>query len=192
VGEGFTYLKVDKNTVGDRGRGWFEKKLTHFQVTRGYYQDIRKAAGEATYIQACFMQPERAVIGLADAGRSGHDAARGGIRKRMDDVLRAYHLNRRWMVMDNDIYYMAADVKSVGVTKGGWQLLHTWISMMGLSSGAAMTSDPWHWPEMQEHIRTMEIMQPPANEQTEVLDLCTATEWPRLASQCAALGEIRR
>ena len=61
-------------------------------------------------------------------------------------------------------------------------LLRTWISMMGLSSGAALTSDPWQWPEMKEHLRAVEIMQPPAREPVEVLDLGTAREWPRIAS----------
>jgi hypothetical protein len=184
VGNGFTYLKVDKNEVGiyHGNNGWFDKKLTSFQVMRGFYADMRKAAGEGTYIQACIMQPDRAVIGLADAGRSSSDASRGGIQHQVADVLRTYHLNRRWMAMDNDIYYMAPDVKSVGLVKGGWDLHRTWLSMMGLSSGAALTSDPWHWPEMKEHIRTVEIMQPPANERAEVLDLCTAKEWPRLVS----------
>jgi hypothetical protein len=180
VDKGFTYLKIDKASIGSGN--WHDKKLTSFQVMRQYFGDIRKGAGEGTYIQACIMQPERAVIGYADAGRAGHDASRSSLRTRMDDVLRSYHLNRRWMVMDNDIYYMAPDVKSVGLVSGGWDLLHTWISMMGLSSGAALTSDPWHWPEMKDHLRSVEIMQPPASERAEVLDLGTSKEWPRLAS----------
>ena len=100
----------------------------------------------------------------------------------MDDVLRSYNLNGRWGAVDNDIYYMAADVKSVGTVKGGEALLKTWVSMMGLSSGAAFTSDPWHWREMKEYLRMVEIMQPPAREPVEVLDLGTAKEWPRVAS----------
>ena len=100
----------------------------------------------------------------------------------MDDVLRSYHLNGRWGAVDNDIYYLAADVKSVGTVKGGEALLQTWISLMGLSSGAAFTSDPWHWREMKEHLRMVQIMQPPAREPVEVLDLGTDREWPRIAS----------
>ena len=61
-------------------------------------------------------------------------------------------------------------------------MLRTWISMMGLSCGAALTSDPWHWPEMKEDLRMVEIMQPPAKEPVEVLDLGTGKEWPRIAS----------
>lgn len=180
VESGFTYLKLDFNNIGTGG--WHEKKKTSLQILREHYQRIRAAAGEDTYILACIVEPSRAVLGLVDAHRISHDAYRGGVRSAINDVLRSYQLNDRWMAVDNDIYYIAPDVKRVGNVQGGRNLHRTWLSMMGLSGGAALTSDPWHWEELQPHLRTVEIMQPPAKIRTEVLDLGTATEWPRLAS----------
>ena len=180
VASGFTYLKLDFNNIGSGG--WWEKKRTSFQIMRDHYTNMRQAAGESTYLMSCNPQPDRAVIGLVDAFRTSHDAFRGGLRSAMDDVLRSYQLNGLWGAVDNDVYYLAPDVKSVGTVDGGENLLRTWISMMGLSSGAAFTSDPWHWPEMQKHLRIVEIMQPCSKERAEVLDLGTAKEWPRIAS----------
>ncbi len=184
VDSGFTYLKLDFNDTvmtGDNG-SWYEKKKTSFQIMREHYQRIRKAAGENTYILACIIEPNRAVLGLVDAHRISHDAHRGGVRSAINDVLRSYQLNGRWMAVDNDIYYIAPDVNEVGNVQGGWNLHRTWLSMMGLSGGAALTSDPWHWDVLKPHLRTVEIMQPPAHLRTEVLDLGTAKDWPRLAT----------
>ena len=180
VENGFTYLKIDFNLMGDGG--WHERKQTSFQILREHFTRIRKAAGEDTYILACIVEPNRAVVGLADAHRSSHDAHRGGVRSAINDVLRCYQLNSRWFAIDNDIYYLAPDVPSVGNVQGGWDLHRTWLSLMGISSGAALTSDPWHWQEMRPHQRTVEIMQPPAKERAEVLDLGMGAEWPRVAS----------
>lgn len=179
VSNGFTYLKLDFNNIG--GGGWYEQKKTSFQILREHYANMRAAAGEDTYILFCDQQPNRAVLGLVDATRTSHDAHRGGVRSAANDVLRSYHLNGRWMAVDNDCYYLAPDVAEIGAVQGGWDLHRTWISMMGLSCGAAITSDPWHWDVLQPRLRTVEIMQPPAKERTEVLDLCLDKEWPRLS-----------
>jgi hypothetical protein len=184
VESGFTYLKLDFNDTvmtGDNGN-WYEKKKTSFQIMREHYQRIRKAAGENTYILACIIEPNRAVLGLVDAHRTSHDAHRGGVRSAINDVLRSYQLNGRWLAVDNDIYYIAPNASEVGNVQGGWNLHRTWLSMMGLSGGAALTSDPWHWDVLKSHRRTVEIMQPPANLRSEVLDLGTAKDWPRLTS----------
>ena len=184
VDSGFTYLKLDFNDTvmtGDNGV-WYEKKKTSFQIMREHFQRIRKAAGEDTYILACIIEPNRAVLGLVDANRTSHDAHRGGVRSAVNDVLRSYQLNGRWLAVDNDIYYIAPDSNEVGGVQGGWNLHRTWLSMMGLSGGAALTSDPWHWDALKSQLRTVEIMQPPAKMRSEVLDLGTAKDWPRLVS----------
>lgn len=180
VESGFSYLKLDFNNIGSGG--WFEQKKTSFQILREHYQRMRAAAGENTYILACIVEPNRAVLGSIDAHRISHDAHRGGVRSAINDVLRSYHLNDRWMAVDNDIYYIVPDERKIGNVQGGRNLHRTWLSMMGLSGGAALTSDPWHWNELKSDLRTVEIMQPPAKMRSEVLDLGTATEWPRLAS----------
>jgi hypothetical protein len=180
VKNGYTYLKLDFNNIG--GGGWYEKKRTSFEIMRDHYTNIRQAAGEDTYILFCTESPVRATVGLVDASRTSQDAYRGGVRNSMGQVLRFYDMNNRWFAVDNDVYYMANDVKGAGNIAGGWPMLRTYSSMMGLSSGAALTSDLWQWEGFKAHLRMTEIMTPPAKEQTEVLDLCTAEEWPRLVS----------
>jgi len=180
VDSGFTYLKLDFNNIGNGG--WYEKKKTSLQIMREHYTRIRKAAGEDTYILACIIEPNRGVLGLVDAHRDSHDAHRGGVRSAINDALRSYQLNERWFAIDNDIYYIAPDASEVGNVQGGWNLHRTWLSMMGLSGGAALTSDPWHWDVLKPQRRTVEIMQPPAKMRSEVLDLGTAKDWPRITS----------
>lgn len=185
VESGFTYLKLDFNNTGSGG--WYEKKRTSFEIRRDHYTNIRNAAGESTYILFCNSHPDRATFGLVDASRTSDDAWHGGIRHSIDQVLCSYHLNGRCVAVDNDCYYLATDVKvpDVGNIRigGGWPMIHTYASMMGLSSGAAFTSDLWGYDVFKPYWRMTEIMTPPAKEHTEVLDLCTSEEWPRLVSK---------
>ena len=60
------------------------------------------------------------------------------------------------------------------------------MSMVGLSCGTAITSDPLYWESFKPYWRNMEVMTPPARERTEVLDLGTGRDWPRL------LGRVQR
>ena len=178
---GFTYLKLDFNNIG--GGNWHETKRTAFEILRDHYTNIRNAAGEGTYILFCTGHPIRATVGLVDASRTSQDAHRGGVCAAIDEVLRSYQLNGRWFAVDNDCYYLATELKGIGSVAGGWPLLKTWASMMGLSSGAAFTSDLWHWDAFRPHLRMTEVMTPPAKERTEVLDLGTSQQWPRLLSK---------
>ena len=184
VESGFTYLKTDFNNIG--GGGWHEQKRTAFEIMRDHYTNVRNAAGEGAYLLCCNGEPLRATVGLVDASRDSNDAHRGGVRKAMGEFLRFYQLNGRWFAVDNDCYYLATDLKVPGIgnigVAGGWDMIRTCASMMGLSSGAAFTSDLWQWDVFRPYWRMTEIMTPPATERTEVLDLCTAEEWPRLAS----------
>jgi len=181
VESGFTYLKLDFNNVG--GGKWYEKKRTSFEILRDHYTNIRQAAGEGTYILFCNEYPNRATVGLVDASRTSQDAHRSGVRNSIGQVLRSYDLNGRWFAVDNDCYYIAPDVKGAGKVAGGWPTVQTYASMMGLSSGAAFTSDLWNWDGFKPYLRMTEIMTPPAKERSEVIDLCTAEEWPRLLSK---------
>ena len=181
VTNGFTYLKLDFNNIG--GGGWYEKKRTSFEIMRDHYTNIRQAAGKGTYILFCTGSPDRATVGFVDASRTSSDAWRGGVRNSIDEVLRSYDLNGRWFAVDNDCYYLAPDVKGAGEIPGGWPIVRTYASMMGLSCGSALTSDLWQWDGFQPYWRMTEILTPPARERTEVLDLCTSEEWPRLISK---------
>ncbi len=178
VKNGFTYLKLDFYGVAVSRDS--DPKKTTFEVTREHLTDIRKAAGEDVYLLYCDMVPNRATIGLVDASRTGKAAARGVVRDAMDDVLRSYQLHNRWFAIDNCNYYMGTDIANVSRIEGGWPLVRTWLSMVGLSCGAAITSDPWQWDSFKPYWRNVEVMTPPAKEQTEVIDLGRASELPRL------------
>ena len=176
VAKGFTYLKVLYKFPGRVGGG----KLTRFEATRSNYAAMRRAAGEAVYLHSSNGEPDRACVGAMDGGRVGANVTRDQIRSRINDVLRSYHLHGRWFAIDIDGYYMGTDIANISQIAGGWPLVRTWMSMVGLSCGMAITSDPWYWESFRPYWRNVEVMTPPAREQTEVMDLCTSEEWPRL------------
>lgn len=187
VQAGFTFLKISYDFPTYEPT----RSKTPFEIAREIYQDIRKAAGEDTYILDCDQRlepkaPSRAVLGLADASRAGPDTVRAGVRNVMESVLRSSAFNRRWFAVDYDSFYMATELKDISPVVGGWPLSRTWISMVGLSCGAAFTSDPWYEERFKPYWRNVEILTPPAKEQTEVLDLCTSKEWSRL------VGKVKR
>ncbi|MEI6647576.1 MAG: ATP-binding protein [bacterium] len=179
---GYTYLKLGQFNLakGDGGR------LTAFERDRDCYAQVRKAAGDSVYILQNDWMQARAGLGFADACRSGYEAERFGVRPIMEEALRAFHLNGRWFAVDNDVYYMATELKDVSPVVGGWPVARTWLSMVGLSCGAAFTSDPWNEERFKSYWRNVEVLTPPAKERTEVLDLCTSREWPRL------VGHVKR
>jgi len=185
VQDGFSYLKIIYY-FSVRGRGGTR---TSFESLRDHFTAIRQEAGEDAYLLSCIpyhYYPARAVVGLTDSSRIGRDAMRNDIRSAMNDVLRSYQLNSRWFAVDNDTFYMGTDVSDISEIKGGWPLVRTWMSMVGLSCGTAITSDPWYWESFKPYWRNVEVMTPPATERTEVLDLCTSKDWPRL------VGHVRR
>lgn len=161
-------------------------KLTSFENSRAQFARIRQLAGPAVYLLCCDGYADRSAVGFVDASRTGRETKRNEVRSAMDDVLRSYMLGGRWFALDNDNYYMGTDIANISAIAGGWPLVRTWMSMVGLSCGAAITSDPWHWESFKAYLRNVEVMMPPAREQTEVLDLCTARAWPRL------VGHVRR
>lgn len=184
VDHGFTYLKLDfygaSVTLGD------DPKQTNLEQSREGFAALRKAAGDDTYLLYCDFAPNRSTVGFVDASRTGRAATREGIRNAMTDVLRSYQLHDRWFAVDNCNYYMGTDIANVSRIHGGWPLVRTWMSMVGMSCGAAITSDPWQWESFEPYLRNVEAMTPPATERTEVIDLGTSPEWPRL------VGQVRR
>lgn len=178
VENGITYLKIYYVPVTPAPGG----ERTNFEKLRDDYIAIRKAAGESTYLLFYDRIPNRAVVGIVDASRTGYDSSRDELRTAMTDVLRGYHLQQRWFTVDNDAYYIGTDIRSINNIAGGWPMARTWMSMVGLSCGTAITSDPWHWDSFRPYWRNVEVMTPPAQERAEVLDLCTSAEWPRLVS----------
>ncbi|MEI6644859.1 MAG: histidine kinase [bacterium] len=174
--KGFTYLKVLYKFSGKVS----DCKQTRFEAARANYAAMRRAAGEVVFLHSSNGEPDRACVGAMDGGRVGANVTRDQIRSRINDVLRSYHLHGRWFAIDVDGYYMGTDIANISQIAGGWPLVRTWMSMVGLSCGMAFTSDPWYWESFKPYWRNVEVMTPPAKEQTEVMDLCTSEEWPRL------------
>ncbi len=176
VQAGFTYLKIGYVFTGDVHGG----TDTAFETYRENMKEIRRAAGDDAYILFSGTEPDRAMLGAVDACRTGFGTYRNGVRPVMKEVLRSYQLNGRWFAVDNDAYYMATELKDVSPVVGGWPLARTWISMVGLSCGAAFTSDLWHEERFKPYWRNVEVLTPAAKEVTEVLDLCLSADWPVL------------
>jgi signal transduction histidine kinase len=181
---GYTYLKINPSDLVLLPEELVSN--TSFEALRKGFARLREVAGEGTYLLYNDNHPDRATVGLVDANRTGMTAGRQSLRRAMTDVLRSYPLNSRWFAVDNDSYYMGTDIANVSEIAGGWPMVRTWMSMVGLSCGAAFTADPWHRESFQPFWRNVEVMTPPARERTEVLDLCTSREWPRL------VGHVKR
>jgi len=182
VAAGLSYLKVFYPPGAVAGDG----RRTVFELHREHWAAIRKAAGEGTYLLYCDYEPSRSVVGMVDASRVGPDAERGRIGRAIPAVLRAFPLHDRWFALDGDSYFTGTDIANISRVEGSWPLVRTWLSMTGLSCGAAITSDPWYWDDFKPYWRNVEVLTPPAHERTEVMDLGTDKEWPRL------LGRVRR
>ncbi len=183
VRAGFRYLKLSGITPWQESQN---PKLTSFEGMRRQYAAIREAAGPDTYLLNANPMPDRASVGFMDASRVGDDATRDGLRDTIEQVLRSYPLNGRWFVLDPDVYFLGTDIAKASEMAGGWPMVRTWMSLVGMSCGSAFTSDPLNWEGFKPHWRNFEVMTPPAKERTEVLDLCADWHWPRL------VGHLRR
>lgn len=186
VDDGFSFLKMGYHQAPDFVRSLAGGEKNSFEVARENLRALRKAAGEDTYILFCEWFTDRATLGFVDASRTGPVTTRSGVRDVMQYVLMSYHLNGRWFAVDNDCYYLATELKDVSPVVGGWPLARTWISMVGLSCGNAVTSDNWNQEKYHPYWRNVEVMTPPAKERTEVIDIGRTREWSRL------VGHVRR
>jgi two-component sensor histidine kinase len=183
VSYGFTYLKISRAGLELKGSDPVLK--TAFETMREGFSMLREVAGEETYLLYNGSRPDRATIGRVDANLTG-DAQRQRIMPSIIDSLRSLHLNGKWFAMDSGCYFMGTDLPNVSEIAGGWPIVRTRMSVVGLSCGAAYTGDPWHLDSFRPYWRNVEVMSPPAKERTEVLDMCLDTEWPRL------VGHVKR
>lgn len=184
VGKGYTYFKLNTQKVTQYVPG--NERQTSFETIRDGFAAIRKAVGENTYLLNNDLKPNRAALGYVDAHRIGAESKRDLLRPVFDDVLRCLSIQGRWGAVDSDAYFLGTDVENISSIAGGWPIVRTWTSMVGLSCGNAITSDPWYLEGFKPLLRNVETMTPPAKERTEVLDLCTSHEFPRL------IGHVER
>lgn len=181
VRKGYSYIKL--NTQGITRNTAGTDRQTVFEAVRAGFAEVREAVGDDTYLLNNDFAPNRAAVGHVDAHRTGLDAKRLSLRPCADDVLRSYHLQGRWGAVDNDSYFLGTEVANVSAIDGGWPLVRTWASMVGMSGGSAITSDPWYWESFRPFLRNVETMTPPVPEPAEVLDLCTQPEYSRLVER---------
>ena len=175
--QGFSYFKIH----GDiHATVWSNRKWTALQVVRDHFENIRAAVGEDAYITAYGWLPIRSLVGLVDAFRPGDEVTRTRLRPALDATLGALHLNGRWFALDNDSIFTGTDITNASRIEGGWPLVRTWLSLVGLSGGSAITSDPWYLDDFREYRRNLEVLTPPAGEGADLPDLCREREWPRL------------
>jgi signal transduction histidine kinase len=167
---GFTYLKIDCSNLSFPAAS--ETRQTSFEGMRSGFAHLRKAVGDGTYLLYSGPHPDRATVGAVDASQTAGSGQRETVRSHINDVLRSYVLQDRWFAVDNNVYY----TESFGL----WPMARTWMSMVGLSCGAAITSDPWQLDSIEPYRRSVHLMTPPARERIEVADLCTSRHWPRL------------
>ena len=178
VGKGYSYFKLNTQKITQYVPG--NERQTSFEAIRDGFAAIRKAVGEDTYLLNNDLKPNRAAVGHVDAHRIGAESKRDLLRPVFDDVLRCFSIQGRWGTIDSDAYFLGTDVENISSIAGGWPVVRTWTSMVGLSCGNAITSDPWYLEGFRPLLRNVETMTPPAKERTEVLDLCTSHEFPRL------------
>ena len=182
VQNGFTYLKIFYPSAADLNDG----KQTRFEAVRAACRNLRQAAGEDTYLMWCAAEPDRAIIGLLDSSGVTKSPDRQKVRPVITDALRSFQLNDRWFAVVDEQYYIGTEIGNISEVAGGWPLARTWMSMVGLSCGAAITSDPLQWESFRPYWRNVEVLTPPARERTDVLDMGTGREWPRL------VGHVQR
>jgi hypothetical protein len=178
VAKGYTYFKLNTQKITQYAPG--NERQTSLEVMRDGFASIRKAVGEDAFLLNNDLKPNRAALGYVDAHRIGAESKREMLRPVFDDVLRCFQIQGRWGVVDSDAYFLGTDLENISSIAGGWPVVRTWTSMVGLSCGNAITSDPWYLDGFKPLLRNVETMTPPARERTEVLDLCTGPEFPRL------------
>lgn len=184
VGKGYSYFKLNTQKITQYVPG--NERQTSFEVIRDGFALIRKAVGEDAYLLNNDLKPNRAALGYVDAHRIGAESKRDLLRPVFDDVLRGLFIQGRWGSVDMDAYFLGTDLQNISSIVGGWPVVRTWTSMVGLSCGNAITSDPWHLEEFEPLLRNVETMTPPARERTEVLDIGISHEYPRL------IGHVER
>ena len=181
IGRGFHFFKIIYRLAASNlpVRG----KLTYFQRFRSAFQELRKSAGEDTHLLSVMSLRKRAVLGSVDSSRVAGNIVRTSIRERISSCLWAMPLGNRWFAVDNDSFYLATEVERVSPVVGGWPMARTWMSMVGLSCGNAFTTDVLSRETFKPYWRNLEVLTPPARERTQVLDIGTGLEWPRLAGK---------
>lgn len=160
---GFRYFKFDFNAIYANGRTSFAGDKTSLELYRHVYKGYRDVIGEDSYLCACsgFC---RGTFGFADSSRIGPDSPPSWktpdiscLSGCIEQVGYSAHANGIFLINDPDVTYLYAPTLKDGE-------LRTWHSMVGLTGGTQMISDPLWKKENSAQLRMMEIISPPAKE----------------------------
>ncbi|MEI6970224.1 MAG: sensor histidine kinase [bacterium] len=157
-------------------------RRTSFEHSRDWWTAIRKAAGADVHLMCNDNGPNRAAVGLVDACRTGAETGLD-FNAAIRNMFKSLHLQGRWFTVACEEYHLKPVGGSPSDIKNGWPMIRTWISMVGLSCGAAMTSDPWYTDDFTPYWRNIEVLTPPATEHPFAPDMCIDRTWTRLVGQ---------
>lgn len=176
--EGFSYFKTDYNTLSDSCR-FYDRKKTHLQAYREFYQLLREELGEDAYLVAC-SGFTRGVMGFADACRIGPDSidvwsttqTPCSILEAIRATGKSAAANGIFFSNDPDVTYTRIrsqtdvnlspmEIRGCNLTLDEWR---TWHGFVGLLGGLQIISDPMEKPAYANAWRNFEILIPPAPE----------------------------
>ncbi|RAV20062.1 glycoside hydrolase family 36 protein [Paenibacillus contaminans] len=176
--EGFSYFKMDYNTVSDNCR-FYDAKQTRLQAYRTFYRLLREELGEQSYLLAC-SGFTRGIMGYADACRIGPDSidvwstahTPCSILEAIRATGKSAAANGVFFANDPDVTYTRirpqTTVKRTPMEVENSSLtldeLRTWHGFVGLLGGMQFISDPMEKPEYADAWRNYEILTPPAPE----------------------------
>jgi len=168
VDEGFTYFKIDFNSLQNNAR-FYDQRKTRLEVYRDLYRLYRETIGEESYLLAC-SNFTRGVFGHADAVRIGPDSVacwRAAHVCTLEECIRGVGTsalaNGILFSNDPDVTYLRPRQE---LSEAEWQ---TWHGFVGLLGGLQFISEPMQEPRYKEALRNLEILRPPAPESGRVI-----------------------
>lgn len=163
--QGFTYFKIDFNTVDERTR-WHNSKKTRLQVFRDLYRLYREELGEENYLLCCGAFTLRAPAGFADALRIGPDAGSvwewGEYPCSLSNCVRAVvqtaSAHAILYVNDPDVTYLRPRDTVVEHERRSWH------GFVGLSGGLVSVSEPMGRSDFVDATPMLQMLIPPVPE----------------------------
>jgi hypothetical protein len=176
--EGFTYFKIDFNTLDSNCR-YTDASKTRLQIYRDLYALYREELGEDCYLLSCSGMT-RGTVGYADASRVGTDSCDAWVNAHPCSISNALRhigmnavVNGIFYVNDPDVTYLSSE-NPRQERRLSEDERRVWHSFVGLLGGLQLTSDPIEEEPYASNMRQLEILSPPAPEKGQ--PLCPAAE----------------
>ncbi|QGQ98980.1 alpha-galactosidase [Paenibacillus psychroresistens] len=163
--DGFTYFKIDFNTIGRKVR-LYDKHKTRLQAFRELYQLYREEIGEMGYLLAC-SGFTRGVAGYADSARIGPDSAAFWSAAHSCTILECIRSVGMNAIANGILFANDPDVTYIQPRNALTEdELRTWHGFVGLLGGLSLVSEPLQQTTMQspEAMRKLEWLRPSSPE----------------------------